>query len=307
MNKINVSNLLRVVYFVAAICIVAIHANTIHVVSSPSAWNIKFHNIVCHRFTFWAVPFFFIMSGFFFVRGRYVREDEGYFEFLSGKIKSIAIPYFLWSVVAAIILVPVVVANNFYAHRDLLERTFLESGEVFKSISALFGIGVWGGPCHNGPLWFLRSLMLLFVFAPLFRVLSRCRMGTWLLVVVFVILLVWDEPKIMYGYDWEYFLLGIVLGRCLPASILECHNGQLLVTIPHFMHLSFWLFCTHDIILGWVLGAGHFIFGKSNIAIACLTVIAIPLTVVVALGLAWLCYKFFPKVFVMLNGGRNFR
>lgn len=56
----SVSDILRVTSFVAALCVVAIHSNV------DGCWN-----FVCRTLTSWAVPYFFMVSGFFFAIGSY--------------------------------------------------------------------------------------------------------------------------------------------------------------------------------------------------------------------------------------------
>jgi len=305
MKSVDVSNLLRVLYFVAAVCIVAIHANTLFAVANPADWNVILHRVVCKWIPCWAVPFFFVSSGFFFGRGRYVAGRERWGSFARGKVRSVLLPYLMWSVLAALLLVPLTVANNLYTHHALLERTFLGQGDVIRSMGCLFGIGVYGGPCHNGPLWFLRSLALLFVLAPLWRFLARSRYGLILLVSAFFFVRCGMVPEFVYGYDWEFFFLGVVLSRILPVTMLERREGQMLSYVPVFVNGSFWLYCTHTIILGYVLAAGHFLFGKTDFAIAGLTLVAIPLTVSVSLFVGVVVEKAFPRFFTVLNGGRK--
>ena len=67
--KIEISEALRIISFIAAICVVMIHSNV------DGKWN-----FMCSTLTGWAVPFFFFAcSGFFFGIGDFVR---GYVSFL---------------------------------------------------------------------------------------------------------------------------------------------------------------------------------------------------------------------------------
>jgi len=74
--KPSISVALRIASFFAAVLVVAIHANTIGCIAEPAKWNVRWHWCLCSCLNRWAVPFFFTLSGFWFVFGRYVQEND---------------------------------------------------------------------------------------------------------------------------------------------------------------------------------------------------------------------------------------
>ena len=60
----------RLLSFVAALAVVAIHSDCTFVLDNPARWNVFVERLFCQRLSKWAVPFFFLMSG----RKKHLRE-----------------------------------------------------------------------------------------------------------------------------------------------------------------------------------------------------------------------------------------
>lgn len=56
--------------------VVILHSTACLTVEKPAAWNVFVQYLVTRSFTYWAVPFFFAMSGFWFARGGYMQGKE---------------------------------------------------------------------------------------------------------------------------------------------------------------------------------------------------------------------------------------
>ncbi len=54
-----------------------IHSNAVGTLTDPATWNSIVQRIFTRSFTAWAVPFFFMTSGFWFARGGYVAGNAG--------------------------------------------------------------------------------------------------------------------------------------------------------------------------------------------------------------------------------------
>ena len=132
----------RILAFLAAIAVVAIHSDCTMVLTAPAAWNVFAEKLYCQRLTKWAVPFFFLLSGVWFARGAYARGDDGYWGFLKGKSKSLVIPWIVFAIVGVALGTPLVVANNYLAHpdRSILVNTVFASGSVWETLDKTFGI-----------------------------------------------------------------------------------------------------------------------------------------------------------------------
>ena len=91
----SVSRKLRILSFLATVSVVVIHTNYLErCVEGSVAWWVG--NVIAYMQR-WAVPFFFVVSGFFMEREFRDQEALSYLKtFFSKKSKSIIIPYLLW-------------------------------------------------------------------------------------------------------------------------------------------------------------------------------------------------------------------
>ncbi len=191
---------------VAMTSVVILHSTACLTVEKPEAGNVLVQYLVTRSFTYWAVPFFFAMSGFWFARGGYMQGKETLAGFFKKKSRTLLVPYLLWAILGAVLTLPLVVGNNYLTHRGLLERTFLAEGTSWNSICALFALDRLL-PVGNGPLWYVRSLLLLFVVAPIWRACMRTKFGTC------VLLLVWLGETFVCPYSLAVIdLLSIAVG-----------------------------------------------------------------------------------------------
>lgn len=170
------SRKIRVLSFMAATTVVLIHSNTDGTHAAP--WNVFVQTLLSKGLARWAVPFFFLASGFWF--GKSTTDvtlcefiGRGYGNVLRRKFKSLFLPYVLWSVFGAIIQLPLLCFANHVAKRELLHGTVLGGNGVWTFVDRLWGI-CRDAPVGNFSLWFLRSLILIFVAAPIWIALRTC-------------------------------------------------------------------------------------------------------------------------------------
>lgn len=99
----TISQKLRIISFVATISVVVIHTNHLEMFKECSvAWWIG--NLIGYLQR-WAVPYFFLVSGFFFARAFEKQPLFRYWKtFLLVKVKTLLVPYLLWGIVSRIIL-----------------------------------------------------------------------------------------------------------------------------------------------------------------------------------------------------------
>ena len=169
--------------FLAMVGVLFIHANAVGTLESPAAWNVFVQEWLTRQGTAWAVPFFFVASGYWahkrIAEGCY---GGGHVALRGRKVRGLLVPYLSWAVIGAAIALPLICFNNFYNGTGLFERTFLGAPTVWGKVDALFGI-TENGPQGNLALWYVRSLLLLFVLAPLWWALGK--LGTrwaWLVI-----------------------------------------------------------------------------------------------------------------------------
>ena len=211
----------RILAFFAAVAVVAIHSDCTWTMDAPAAWNLFIQKLYCQRLTRWAVPFFFLLSGVWFARGTYVKGNVGYWDFLKGKWRSLVVPWIVFAIIGVALGTPLAIANNYLAHADrgLFANTVFDSGSIWETLDNIFGITI-PQPRQAGFLWYLRSLTVLFLFAPIWR--SLLKLSPWLFFMGFVCLQVvgFDIPCIYFGACHPFFL-GVFLGGFNDSLLLR--------------------------------------------------------------------------------------
>lgn len=125
-----------------------------------------------------AVPFFFFMSGFFLAA--HVGEKNWWRMVCRKRVKTLLIPY----LIASILFVPL---TMFCAFDNHLVGSFIQTQRAGAFLRSLLQcLGITGHPA-DGPLWFLRCLMLFVVVAPLIIRVANC-VGLLLLLLLYLFL-----------------------------------------------------------------------------------------------------------------------
>lgn len=196
--------------------VVMIHSITTLTCKHPAVWNVFVQHLFLRSFTYWAVPFFFACSGFWFAKGSYVQGQQGIGSFWAKKAKTLLVPYVLWIIVAVILVTPLVVGNNLVTGRGVWERTIVAVPGVWPKVCKLLALTSME-PIVNGPLWYVRALLLLFLLAPIWRLVARVR-GGWIALVgiglIETLLCPWSVAGIhlpAMGIGW--FALGMAVAE----------------------------------------------------------------------------------------------
>lgn len=122
-----------------------------------------------------AVPCFFLLSGFLFFNGL---QDWSWPEWgrkMRKRVRTLLVPYLLWNVIA---LLARWIYNNVQAGPVSLLQQIQEVGGIrmFWSVSGALPIGSQAFPV-DGPLWFIRDLMLFVVLTPAIHLFLRWTKG----------------------------------------------------------------------------------------------------------------------------------
>ena len=157
--------------FLAMIGVVLIHANTISGINNLPSWCTISEMLLTRTFIRWAVPFFFVVSGFFFGNGSYIKKG-GYSSLIKKKIKTLLIPYFIWAIWGIILVTFLVCANNYISHNPILYNTVFDTTNIAWGINNALGILAYAPKC-NQALWYVRVLLIIFSIAPLLRLLYK--------------------------------------------------------------------------------------------------------------------------------------
>lgn len=228
--NIDVSHKMRLLSLIAFGGVMLIHSAAPLYSPESATWNRFFAGMLCESLTRWAVPFFFFGSGFWFGKGKYFADGISYIGLLKGKAKSLLLPYFIWTVIGALVGVPLIVGTNFVSQSPWTTRTFLDASAFFAMVDNLFGL-THSGPMHCGVLWFVRSLLFCFVLAPVWKTLARLCRQSWLL---FAIAL---AATVLPGFSIPYVGLSTNVMGQFVAGVAIARLGW----IEKPMHKGLWL------------------------------------------------------------------
>lgn len=178
-----------------------------------------------------AVPFFFIVSGYFL--SKHFDEVGWWKREAMKRVRSLLIPLLVWSTAFTLMTISAYLAHNLY-----------KGLPVFESISPLFVFNLLGlNPLHlpgNEPLWYIRALLVCVLISPILKKLAT-RIGLMILFVAyFIVCPDWcsGDNVIRYGllqgpislFAIFFFTLGIYLrgtghrqltrGTCITLSVL---------------------------------------------------------------------------------------
>ena len=165
--------------------------------------------------TVWSVPWFFFVSGVFFV---YSIQKVSLGRFVLGKVRSLLIPYLIWCVLGVVILT-------------------LMGAKPPLDIRAVFALDRLH-PVGDNPMWYIRVLMIIFTLAiPMWVVSIRALRTGVLQRVVFAVSLATTfiifqkfsgvNLHLGPGSSLYYFLLGVILcDRVVRFPMLPIFDGQ---------------------------------------------------------------------------------
>ena len=146
-----------------------------------------------------AVPTFFFISGYLFFL-KLQNWNWGVFgQKIKKRIRTVLIPYILWNVLTAVFLMLMLFASkhsiepvwNFCSERGwgLMLWNNGRFGESITFVTNIFGVPMHNAAPIDGPLWFVRDLLVCCIFAPLiYRFLNKYVLSVLL---VLLILNVW--------------------------------------------------------------------------------------------------------------------
>lgn len=179
-------------------------------------------NYISHSLTDFAVPLFFIISGLLYSGGA---ARRGYKILILNKFRTLVLPYVLWNIIFFVAFF----ASKGYSVVEFLEGLWCIPGRS----ESLFGVLTqpW-----DGPLWFLRDLIVVFLLVPLIDFFIR-NMGLLYIGLLFLLY----ATKII---PW-YIIPGISITSLLMFSIgvyLERSNCDWLSSITPYRFLILFIF-----------------------------------------------------------------
>ena len=170
----EVSQKIKNMSIICALLVVTIHVDWQEHTSTLLWWG---RELICQGVAKVAVPFFFVVSGYFL--SAHFDEEYWWKREVTKRIRSLVVPYFLWSLIAVLITAPVTIIADSIAKRPFGTSLPLLNGKVMS----VFGLNIFNSPTH-GPLWYMRCLFLFVIFGGLFKWGVR-KMGLCWLVILF--------------------------------------------------------------------------------------------------------------------------
>lgn len=342
-GELDIGRKIAVLSFLAMVGVVYIHHNAIGT-AEPAHWSRVAQTFFTRALTDWAVPFFFVMSGFRFARGRYVQKTEDEPSFYIKKMRTLLIPYLLWAVIGAIVCLPVILFNNHLKHSPLFARTCYGAEGIWEGVDRLFGV-TRNGPTGNLALWYVRTLLVFFIAAPVWKALFR--LSHWIpltigLPLAFLAPEDWIPGTGLKAGSLGWLLCGMGLSGWLAENrklsrraavfcgvawgILsfakawggaDCSQLIPVVTIAclwsvsdwgflyrRWMRPTFWVYCLHGALAAYSLNGPLFLFGKGDVA-TLLIMLTMPwMNIAVCLLLAGVVRRKFHFGYEVLTGGR---
>lgn len=159
----SLSNKIATMSFFCALMVVGVHMAGSETVGAASWW---LEQIFGYGLFAIAVPFFFIVSGYF-VELAHVRGVT-YKTTVAKRLRTILIPFLIWNLVALIVSIGIISANDL-AHSRPWGTNIHNAGWRWLSVIGLYPFS----EPYLGPLWYLRGLFLLVLLSPVLRRLSN--------------------------------------------------------------------------------------------------------------------------------------
>lgn len=167
-----------------------------NVISCEHDFGYHIVNFVAHNLSDFAVPLFFLISGILYYNSA---KLYSYRELIKKKVKTLLFPYLAWNTIF------------FFAFFITVGYSFLNfiQGLWYIPRDGDFPVGVLTQP-WDGPLWFLRDLIIVFLIAPIIKWLT-CKIK----VIYIALLLFIYMTKLM---SW-YVIPGVSITSILMFSI----------------------------------------------------------------------------------------
>lgn len=185
-----------------------------------------------------AVPLFFLFSGYLFFRGAEQVDALSLVHKLKRRVRTLLIPYLLWNLLTLLVL-----AAGEWLLPSLLsgERTPISAYSLGEFFSAFWCTSSEGYSPISIPLWYLRDLMVVLLFAyPIWRLLHR-----WGFLLPLLLGVLWLSLPYNYAPVVGLSLLGLFLfslggafalrRRSFVALAKRCRFGALLLYVIGFL------------------------------------------------------------------------
>lgn len=202
--------------FLLSFLVVFIHSYTYYYNVNDAQW--VFQKIVSDNIGRIAVPLFFSISGFFLFL-KYENSWEDYKELISKKMRSLVIPYFLWSLLSCILMFCIQLV-----YTDL-NQELMKNKTIFENIKS-FLTGEYT------VLWFVRILFFMMLLTPVLKfIIDRKYLYIPVLMILFFLDFLDNNFSffILKSDSLLFFMLGGVLSQNLSLFDKKINSAVLLI------------------------------------------------------------------------------
>lgn len=186
------------------------------------------------------VPLFFFISGFlFFYNSEF--SFEVYKKKLKSRVKTLLVPYIIWNLV--------------YVLLKFLSETF-SSVQVESKMVKDFGVVDWlqvfwnireGNPI-NGPLWFVRDLIIMSILSYIFYYLIKKL--NFIFPLLLLMLWVYEAPCLPpFTWQWSFFVLGAFFSITKMDFVYTDNRSLVFSTLMYFFLILYSTYCDTDFYL----------------------------------------------------------
>lgn len=205
-NTSNINDKIRILSFLCTIMVLFRHSRNLIAfwgTENVNNFTAYFENTMS-TLTEVAVPSFFIISGYFFFKYDYY-DTNNYFTMLKKKIRTLVIPFIIWNIIGAIIL------------------SFYEPSKIGHSIeSSIYNLllSKW-----NGPLWYIRDLILLMLISPIYLWIFKLNNKILYIIILIILFFRWCpiDTDILSTEGQLFFFLG---------GVIRMNKGFIIYKIP---------------------------------------------------------------------------
>lgn len=283
-------------------------------------------------FTQVAVPYFFIISGFFFCRKKYDSYTK-YKTLVLSKVKTLLIPFILWNLLCFALWFTL---NYNISGNNISINSFIQDLLLSK----------W-----NGPLWYIRDLFILMILVPLYQWIIKSKYILIQISLLFIIFFLWipvdssfmsseaifffyigclissKEKILQYRTNRYFFILFLLfwISYCIgifPYRNIIIHRFNTIIgliifwqainRIPQsafkyiiqYSSYSFIIYASHSYLIK-ILKNGIAFFFKNNEVAALLTYLFLPfITTIIIISIAKQWKRHFPISYNIFTGNR---
>jgi len=187
---------------------------------------------------------FFTISGYLFFRSPHGFSSKVYTAKLRRRVRSLLVPYLLWNTLVLLLYAVVGGITGMPMGHDVKQVWEMSLPELFSAYYGIHGTG-WEATPIDGPLWFLRNLMVLSLLAPLFYVVVRVHRFAAVILLAAVLLPVDNgtiESVVYYGLGCWLAVWGGDLERLRGYRVLPLLiSFVVIMVVQRMIAMPYWL------------------------------------------------------------------